>query len=525
MQRHFTRRAFDVLFSGPPGGAGEAVRAIQHAETCHPCWAAAVECVEQLGASPFPAEDLRAFLVNYVRGRIREETEALKARAWWADLRDLSPVAQFKRIRSVAALQTLPLFEVILDEARKAGRSDPYLGESMARVALAMVDHLAEPPRLKSDLRAEAMTVVFNCRRIAADWRGAARALEEALQHLAQGTGDPGLEASLLSIECSYRTDIGELEEGLALVRRAVEIFHDLEERHGEAHNAVLEAGCLLTASRPAEALERAQIALMRMPPHEVRLQILARLIVIDCLVALGRPQEALHHFETGKPVFEQAFDLGTRLQRAYVEARLLDALDQDREAEKLFRDTVRSCFDHELYMEGFINLMALLTSLCRRGALRKAADLCKEAIAAVSQSGDACNDQVRSTWEELLAVVQVRKPTDEELDRARNFLICNWSVPKGGQFSLPRLEAAVARAGSAPAPPPPPPVPAAGDGLDRFQTARDAYDRTLVAAALEQTGGNISEASRLLGMSRPTLRARMRLYGLLTPSPGEDQP
>jgi tetratricopeptide (TPR) repeat protein len=515
VERHFTRRAFDLLFSGPPGEAVEALRAIRHAASCQPCWAAAVECVERLGASPFPASDPRAFLVNYVRGRIREETEALRARVRWTDLRELSPVAQLKRIRSVAAFQTLSLFEVILGEARKVGRSDPYLGESTARVALAMVDHLGEPPRLQSDLRAEATTVIANCRRIAADWRGAARALEEARRHIAQGTGDPGLEANLLSIECSYRTDVGELEEALALVRRAVEIFHDLEDGHGEAHNAILEAACLTVADRPAEALEKAHLALLRMPPHEIRLQILARLIVIDCLVTLERPQEALHHFETDRPVFEQAADLGTRLQRAHVEARLLDALDQDRDAEKLFRATVRACFDHELYMEGFINLMTLFGSLCRRGALRKAAALCEEAIAAVSRSGDACNDEVRRTWEELLAVVKARQPTDEELDRARNYLICNWSVPKGGSFSLPRLEAAVARAKAAPAPPPPPPAPPAGDGLDRFQRAREAYDRTLVATALEQTGGNVSEASRLLGMSRPTLRARMRHYGL----------
>lgn len=515
MERHFTRRAFDLLFSGPPGGAAEAARAVRHAATCHPCWAAAVGCVEQLGASPFPARDPRAFLVNYVRGRVREETEALKARAWWADLQKLGPVAQLKRIRSVASLQTVPFFEVILGEARQAGRSDPYLGESTARVALAMVEHLGELPLLKCDLRAEAMTVVANCRRIAADWGGAARALDEARRHLAQGTGDSGLEANLLSIECSYRTDVGDLEEALVLVRRAVEIFHHLEDAHGEAHNAVLEAGCLMTAGRPAEGLAKARLALLHMPPYEVRLQILARLITIDCLVALGRAPEALHHFTAGTPVFEQALDLGTRLQIAYFEARLLDALNQDREAEKLFRETVKTCFEHELYRLGFLNLMNLFGCLCRRGALRKAADLCEEAIAAVAQSGDACNDQVLRTWEELLAVVRVRQPTDEELDRARNYLICNWSVPKGGAFSLPRLEAALDRSKAAPAPPPPPPAPAAGDGLDRFQTAREAYDRTLVAAALEQTGGNVSEASRLLGMSRPTLRARMRLYGL----------
>jgi tetratricopeptide (TPR) repeat protein len=513
--RHFTRKAFDLLFSGSPDRAAEAARAIRHASACNPCRAAAVECVDHLGASPFPATDPRALLVSSLRRAVREETEALRALAWWADLRDLSPVAQVKRIRSVAALQTLPVFEAILSEARKKGRSDPYLGESTARVAFAMVDHLPVPQGLKSDLRGEAMTVVANCRRIAADWRGAAQALEEARKHLAQGPGDPGLEAGLLSIECSYHNDIGEIHEALALARQAVEIFRGLEDGYGEAHNAVLEAAILTAACRPAEALEKARQAFTHIPTYEVRLQILARLIVIDCLVTLGRSSEALHHFRAWQPIFEQAADLGTRLKRAHAEARLLDALGHDREAEKLFRGTVRTFFDHELYKDGFVTLLTLFECLCRRGALRKAADLCEEAIAAMSESGDACNDEVRRTWEELLAVVKIRQPGDEELAAARNYLICNWSVPKGGAFALPRLEAAVARADAAPAPPPPPPAPAAGEGRMRFQSAREAYEKTLVAAALEQTGGNISEASRLLGMSRPTLRARIRVYGL----------
>jgi len=53
-------------------------------------------------------------------------------------------------------------------------------------------------------------------------------------------------------------------------------------------------------------------------------------------------------------------------------------------------------------------------------------------------------------------------------------------------------LEAAAPSTNSLPAPPPLP-----------------------AAAALEQSGCNLSEASRRLGIARNTLKARMRLYGL----------
>jgi len=513
--RHFTREAFRQLFEGPPEGAPVAARAIRHAARCRLCWVAAVESVQALGDAPFPPSDLRAALVDFVRGTVREQTEDLRARAWWADLRHRSPEGQLKRIRSVAALQTLAVFEVLLAEARKAGLSDPYLGEATARVALALVDLLTEPPRLKSDLRAEALIVVANCRRIAADWGGAGRTLDEARGHRAQGTGEPGLEGRLLSIEGSYCTNVGRLEEGLALVRQAVEIFRRLEDGHGEAHNTVKEAGCLMNAGRPAEAVEKARLALTRLPPHEIRLQVLARLTIVDCLVILGKPPEALDEFDLGKPVFDQTQDLGTRLHVAYSEALLLDGLGRNQDSERLFRDTVKGCFEHELYKDGFATLITLFGSLCRRGALRKAADLCEEAIAAVAQSGEACDEEVLHIWEELLAVVKVRQPTDEELDKARNHLLYKWGVPKGGTFALPRLEAAVSRAAATPEPPPPPPPPAATAGAPTFRTARDGYERTLIADALEKTGGNISEAGRILGMSRPTVRKKKRFYGL----------
>lgn len=113
--------------------------------------------------------------------------ETLKARSWWAEMRDLGPDEQIRKIRSTAALQNLPLFEVILADAKATGRSDPFFGESMVGAALAVVDVLPEPrcPRpLKDDLRGQALTVVANCRRLAADFVGSAAAVEEARRYL-----------------------------------------------------------------------------------------------------------------------------------------------------------------------------------------------------------------------------------------------------------------------------------------------------------------------------------------------------
>ena len=106
---------------------------------------------------------------------------------------------------------------------------------------------------------------------LAADFPGSAAALEEARRHIAQGTGDPSVEAGLLSIHCSLCTDLGEFEQALTHVRQAVEIYRELKDWQAVAHNVVKEGNCLIAAGQPAEAIERAHFALGCMPPHELR--------------------------------------------------------------------------------------------------------------------------------------------------------------------------------------------------------------------------------------------------------------
>lgn len=425
------------------------------------------------------------------------------------------PADETEAKRAVAALRSLPVFETILSESGTVGRSDPFLGESTAGVALAVVDHLREPrfPKdLKNDLRAKALIVVGNCRRIAADWRGSAEALAAARRHLAQGTGDTGLEARLLSMQASLFTDTGNFEKALSCASRAVEIYRELEDWQGVAHNLVKEGNCLLAAYRHDEAIEQARSAIERIPPDEVRLQVLARFILVEGLITLGRPLEALRYFLQAERLCKDA-DLGMRLRVRYCEALVLDGLGQVRESEKLFRAAIKSFFEHEHYRDAFIAMLTLFECFCRRGALTKAAALCEAAISATSEAGEACNDQIRRAWEDLLAAVRIRQLSEEELVHARRFLIRNWSVPMAGAVVLPRPETLSVRASASPEPPAPPPIPAAEEL--HFHTALASYEQQLVEAALKVTGGNISEASRLLGLSRNGLKNKIRQFGL----------
>ncbi|MFL6199772.1 MAG: helix-turn-helix domain-containing protein [Thermoanaerobaculia bacterium] len=518
MDRHLSREALLQLLHGKAGEA-ETARAIRHVVQCRRCRESAAGCLAQEradGAPSFRPADARGALVTLLEAEVSGWVESLRAASWWAEIRDLSPQEQIRKIRSTVSLQSLAVFETILEDATAAGRSDPFLGESMLRAAWAIVDLLPEPRHpgtLKNDLRGRTLTGAANCRRLAADFPGSTAAVEEARKHLARGTGDAGLEGGLLSIHASLCSDLGEFDQALIHVRHAVKIFRGLEDWQAVAHNTVLEAGCLLAASRPAEAIERARFALERMPPEELRLRVLAKLLLVESLVILERPLEALPYFQEAKSLCEQA-DPRSRLLADAIKAQLLDGLGCVRESEKLFRQTVKTFFDQEQYKQAFIALLTLFECLCRRGALGKAAALCEEAIAASSEAGEACNEQIRRVWEELLAAVSVRQLSESELVHARQFFVRNWSVAKG-VFVLPRLEAATAAAPSLSLPAPPR-LPVEGERPPAtFREAREEYDRRLVAAALEQSGGKIGEASRRLGISRNTLKAKMRRHGL----------
>lgn len=516
MNRHYAPETLARLLDGPVDEA-DVMRAMHHLARCRSCLAAAQEHLAAVDRPPLRLADARAALVRFVEQERRSVVEDLEARAWWADLRELSPAEQIRKVRSVAALRTLAVFDAIVGEANTVGRSDPFLGESLAGVALALIDQLPESrysKALKNDLRGEALTVIANCRRIAADWHGSTEAFAAARRNLAEGTGDAGLEARLLSIQASLCTDTGNFEKALSYADRAVSMYRELEDWQGVAHNLTLKANCLLAAYRTKEAIETANSALQRIPPQEIRLQVLARFILIESLVILERPLEALYHFKQAEPLSRDA-GLAMRLQAHYLEARLLDGLGHVRESEKLFRSTIKAYFEHELYKDAFITLLTLFECFCRRGALGKAAALCEAAIAAASESGEACNEQIRKAWEDLLAAVRIRQLSEEELVHARRFLIRNWSLPVAGAVVLPRPEA-VARAAALPEPPAPPPAPAAEElRSSGFDTALAVYERRLIEAALQETGGNISEASRLLKMSRNGLKRKLRRHGL----------
>jgi len=504
--------------------------AVLHLPGCRLCWDLGVRVVAELKSegrlapSAAAAHEVLDLLERKQAGALRW----LLARSWGAELTRLPAHEQRDRIEADPKLRTLEMFSALAEEAASASREDPHLGEEAASVAHALTGILpgnlcSEP--LRNDLRAEALMIVANCRRLAGDWRESAAALATARGHLLRGTGKPAREARLFSIQASLAMDTGRLEQALELLGLSSELYGKAQDAEAIAAVRVQEASTLLAASRHEEAIARAEEALSGLTSEQTRLEMLARNIITASLVFLGRPDEALQSFRATQPLQRQLRGRNTELQVSYLEALLLDAQGHVREAEKAYRNNIAGYMDAELYKDAFLTLVEFLQSLIRRGAFDKAARACEEALEMIERAGSACHTQMIELWRGLLDLINARRLTDYQVLAARQYLVRYWNAParhapldlqvkvSGGAVDVPRAEA-------------PPPIlslppkalhepsettgPAGG-----YDEARERYDRALIAAGLERCGGRVRETARLLKISRNTLRDKMKKYGI----------
>lgn len=408
---------------------------VPHLAACRPCLELAARVVEELKKNNalVRPKDARAAVLTLLEEEERAARDLLKARVWWTDLKAMSREEQIEKIQSVAALRTRTLFEVILAEARTAAPGDPFLGEETALVAHALAVALPGPrcpEDLKSDLQAEAMVAIANCRRIAADWKGAHGALAAARNLLDRGTGDPACQARLLSISASLASDTGQFETALGLLGRAAELYQLAQQPAGLATITVKEANTLLAAFRHEEAIERANEALALLTPGEARLEMLARSIVTECLIYLKRPSEALRNFIATRPVYEQFRGGCTELRVMYLEALLLDSLGCVRESEKSFREVVGGYIEEGVYKEAFTTLLTFFETLVKRGTYHKARQVYQQAADLLAQVGSGSHEQMREVWRRLLQQIERESLKEHQLQEVRQYAQRHWNVP-----------------------------------------------------------------------------------------------
>lgn len=455
----------------------------------------------------------------------RQEVERLRAWTGWAELKKLPAARQIERLQKAQALQTREMFDTILAAASAAALDDPARGEEMALVARALAGLLPKAwcsEASRHDLFGDSLRVVGNCRRLSGDWATSATILAEARGHLGQGTGDPRREALLLSAEASLAADTRKFDLALALLARAAAIHRRAQDSAAVAAITLQEANILLSGGRHEEAMVRAEEVLRSSSPKEVRLEMLARSIVTECLAFLGRPIEALRSLAAAWPLYERLRGRRTEIKLGYLESLVLDALDYVPEAEAAFRQCIAGYMEAELYKDAFLTMMTRFETLFRRGAWEQAARACEEALASEEQIAAPGHGPMIALWRDLLALVTEQRLTEQRVQEARHAVVLHWSGgarTAGPGASVLRWDGngTAAPIGGEPEqllafhPATPPRKLAAGTYKDLLES----YDCRIIEEGLTRCGGRIKPTARLLGIARTTLEKKIEKYGL----------
>jgi len=275
------------------------------------------------------------------RRRYAFERERAEAKGLLAELTAQPTERQVLIVENHPRFHTWGLLERLIDESRQAAPADPTRGEELGGLALRLADRLdaeAYGAERIEDLKARAWAAIGNCRRICSDLCGAEVALETALAHLRQGTGDLLERALVLDLRASLLRAQRCFAQAMRLLQRAYTIFLDYGDSH-RAGRALLKMESIChAAGTPERGIPLLYRALDLIDPNEEPFAILCVWHnLIDDLAEAGRFLEARGLFVRAAPIYRRFPDVPTQSRRKWVQGKIARGLGQRAEAEALF--------------------------------------------------------------------------------------------------------------------------------------------------------------------------------------------
>lgn len=414
------------------GSAQETDLAVKHLVACGGCRARAASLLDEprTRGRGRPEGALR-LVVDMIDQERRWGMDSLAALAEWADLRRMpGRRSQRDRVRMSKACHTIAFVELLLDELKEAPAWEE--AEFIAWLALLSIERMGQRQQigqaLENDLQAKVWTAVANCRRRSAEWAKAQQALEHADRHRQKGTGDPLVEAGLLSITASTLADQGHVAKALTALDRCRAIYGDLSERPLLARTLVQMAN-ILEPVEPSKGLLAIDEALPLIPAQDLYLLILAGFTRVECLLGIGQPLRALEVFQHCTLLLKDYPKVRPRIRSRFISARLLDSLGLTPQAERLFEEVIERDIEHELYKDALLDLLYLYGRHVKAGEFEKAAQVCTRALTDASLS-EITHDQIRDLWTQLLNAAQVHAISQEALKDLRRYLNVHWKQP-----------------------------------------------------------------------------------------------
>lgn len=316
-----------------------------------------------------------------------------KVRGWalWAELEPLNPPARFARVEAEARFHTFGLYERLLEASRWYNRADPAEAVDVVRLAVLVAERL-DTARLGeerwADVRAGAMAALGNALRIAEDFEEARQAFDQAWHLLRQGTGQPLERASLISLEASYRKDVGELELAESSLEEALEIYRKAGDSHLQGR-VLLQMGEIVGHAAPERGIAHLRRALALLDfSREPRLELSAQHALAQFLSDSGQPEEALAVLERARPLYEQFREELVQLRLHWLEGKIAARLGELAEAESIFAQLWDELHARGLHQEVVLVTIDLAQVLTRKGETARAAELAGQCFTIMQRWG-----------------------------------------------------------------------------------------------------------------------------------------
>jgi tetratricopeptide (TPR) repeat protein len=381
------------------GGWAEAEWSATHLATCRACRALAAGILRDRTVTA-KRPPLLKIMVELAGFEQEMAAKRLLAKAELAALRRLRWGAQKERVILSRFCHAPAFLDAILDAIR-APRSREE-SESLSSLAVLAAQGLAASEAFKNDLLAMIWIETANARRIRGEWQQARTALLRAEEHSTAGTGDRGIRARWLSIAGSFQRDQGRRDDAMASLEECWNTYSGCGEWPLVGRTLVTMAHCIAD-DEPERALILLERASVYIPLGDTSLRCHAEQIRTDCMVTVGRLEDALRAFAEAERLRSPHDRPSAALRSAFFAARLLESLGHAQEAEVLFDAVVAEELDRGHFKDAVLDLIYILGFYLRLGSPDRAADLGLRAVAELDRRDSRENEQLRSLLAHLI--------------------------------------------------------------------------------------------------------------------------
>jgi len=334
-------------------------------------------------------------------------------------------------VRTDSRFHMWGFFDRVLDEARSLWLGAPEDAVALATLALSVHPHL-QPEEYTAtflaDLKCQALGILGNAKRIAADFEGAAEAFVAAREALENGSGDPMEEASLIGFQASLRADLGYFEEAAEMLTRAQELLLEINDE-GASARLHLQQGLYLGYADPAQGITWIQEALVLLAEiPDARLELCGRHNLAWFLVEAGRVNEAVSILSFTRSLYRQFDDAWTQLRLHWLEGRIARELGDLRGAASTFRRTAQEFLKHKMRFEHVLISVDLMEVLVAQERFIEAITLGQRVYQLLE--GWRVHPELRAVWYLMSEAVRKRSYQEGAFKAIREYVLRHWHRP-----------------------------------------------------------------------------------------------